>query len=128
MRGNLNYTGVVGSGTFEPLPAGQYLVEIARKEDKTSTNGDPQVRLRLKVMSGEYAGRLIFDQVTLIPGGKPGAGFAKNFLRCIEEPCDGDFEFDSDRWVGKKLIVTVKIDEQYNSNKVESREPEGLPF
>ena len=123
----VNYSGVVESGNFEPLPAGDYSVVIGRVETVKTLKGDPMVKVRYNVINGEYDGRVLFDNVVIFGGNKPGAGMTKHFLHVIEEQYDGEFEIVPSNWVGKKLNVVLKVDEKYNNNKVTERK-EYMPF
>lgn len=57
---------------FDPLPKDWYACQCVLAEAGRSKNkGTPQVRVRWEVTHGEYANRLIFDDVYLTDGTKP---------------------------------------------------------
>lgn len=126
---DVNYQNVSESYSFEPLPDGDYTVEIKAIEEKVSKNGRPLIKVRYEVDFGTFRGRRIFDQVTIFNGDEPGAGITKHFLHVISEPHEGAFRVTPDNWIGRKLVVKVKIDPKWNNNKVVSRDfAESIPF
>lgn len=131
MSYKMNYTGVDESGSFEPLPEGTYVVSIERVEETvTKSSGLPMVKVRYKVLNdGKHRNRIVFDQIVLFGKDDKGAGMTKHFLHVIGEPYDAIFEVNPQNWIGKELLVQLKIDKEYNSNKVVSRdEADQIPF
>lgn len=51
--------------TFEPLPVGDYDVEVTKTEAVTSQNGKPMIKTTFKVVSGPYEKRPIINQFVL---------------------------------------------------------------
>lgn len=51
--------------TFEPLPIGDYDVEVTKTEAVTSQNGKPMIKTTFKVVSGPYEKRPIINQFVL---------------------------------------------------------------
>ena len=130
MRYNLgNFKNVQESGNFEPLPPGEYDVEIAKIQETKASSGRDMVKLRYTVLKPtEYQGRIIFDQLTLIVAGEAGAGILKHFLHMVDEPFeDESMGVEPERWLGKKLSVVITIDKDYNTNKVKEHK-EWMPF
>lgn len=114
-----DYSKVAESSGRDPVPAGKYIVKIDKiAELKTKESGLPLIKVRYKIAGGEHVGRYIFDQIVLFPDDSPGAGIAKHFLHVIGEPYEGQFSIDPKNWLDRVLDITVKIDEQYNNNKV----------
>jgi hypothetical protein len=54
--------GAAGSGTFEALPAGDYVVKVASTEATRSANGKPMIKVKYTVEGGPSAGRPVFNQ------------------------------------------------------------------
>lgn len=103
--------------SFDLLPEGQYIVEVDAVEDGASKSGDPMMKVKLKVVQGEFKNRFIWDYI-IISGNPESKGWnirwrAKMFLKAIGEPHHGDsFEWDSDRWPYRKCAVEVTHDTQ----------------
>ena len=51
--------------TFEPLPVGDYDVEVTKTDAVTSQNGKPMIKTTFKVISGPYERRPIINQFVL---------------------------------------------------------------
>lgn len=56
-----------GGGNFEPIPDGQYEVEVEVMELTTSKAGDPMLKIWFKVLEGEYEGQRIFYNKVMQP-------------------------------------------------------------
>ena len=67
---NLNFTQDevknAQSDNYAPIPAGNYTAEITRSEVKQTKDGrGSYLSLSFKIIEGEFAGRLIFQNITL---------------------------------------------------------------
>ena len=71
-----------------------------------TTNDNIQV-VKLEIIGGEEEGLTMLNRVNLDPDWK-GFYFTKLFLKAIGEPYKGEFEVDTDRWVGRQFYATVK--------------------
>ena len=117
MRGKTNMNDVNEQGTFKLLPEGEYLMQIAEVVDidkfnmpLTTKNGDPMVRLMLKPVGQNDV--WVWEQIVISENpDSPGfqiKGRSKHFLHCIGEPYEGEFEWNSDNWKGKRVKATIK--------------------
>jgi hypothetical protein len=120
VRGTVNMAQVQESmGGSCPLPdKGIYNIEIVLVKDKTSTNGDPMISIKLNITSGVFQDSWVWDNI-LIPHLDSAAakilGRTKHFLHCIGEPYDGEeIEWDSEKWLYKKCKIRIDH-EQPNS-------------
>lgn len=116
MRGRANTTGVSESG-FSLLPEGEYLFEIEEVGEAMTKNNDPMGKLVLVVARGEHKGCKVWDNIVIPNEGSPSfkiMGRTKRFLHAIEEPYEGEFDYDTSRWTGKKVLAEVahEIQEQ----------------
>lgn len=117
MKGRMNQMEEVGEGGFTLLPAATYDFEVVEKADGTSKNGDPMINVKLEVRNGPKKGSFVFDRIILSTNpNSPGWNIrwrAKTFLKAIGEPHHGDvFDWDSDRWMYKKLTAEVRHEVQ----------------
>ncbi len=63
-RFNFKDAKTTGSGDFEPLPDGVYPAKITGAELTTAqSSGNPMIKLTLQISSGEYAKRLVWDNL-----------------------------------------------------------------
>lgn len=116
MRGRTNTTGVKESdGTFELLNEGEYLFEIAEVGESTTQSGDPMGKLVLVVKDGEYKGQKVWDNIVIPNEGSKAwkiMGRTKFFLHCIGEPFEGEFDWDSARWLYKTVRARIRHEVQ----------------
>ncbi len=56
-----------GGGTFEALPADEYEVEITDSNPKVASTGKNMFVVKLRVESGPYKGRMIFNNFVISP-------------------------------------------------------------
>jgi hypothetical protein len=70
-------------------------------------NDNPDIILvKLEVVGGDEAGRTLLNRCTLDQEAK-GFFFTRMFLKAIGEPYKGQFEMESDRWIGRQFYATV---------------------
>lgn len=89
------------------LEVGWHDVEIVEAEDGVSRNGHPQVRLRVSNADGDIQDWLVYTEATK---GK--------FVQVLEAagvpPGSGEWEFPTERLLGKKVRVKVGEEPDYN--------------
>lgn len=56
-----------GGGDFEPLPDGQYEVEVEKLELTESKKGDPMLTIWFKVIEGDHANQRLFYNKVMQP-------------------------------------------------------------
>lgn len=111
MRGNCDTTGVKENSGFEILPPGEYLFDIFEVGEAQTKNFDPMAKLILIVHIGEHANKRVFDNIIIPKEGSQAwkiMGRTKHFLHCIGEPYEGQFEYDTARWVHKTVRAEIK--------------------
>jgi hypothetical protein len=59
-----------GSGSYEPLPDGDYDLKIVEAPAKTTSTGKTMFAVKAQVQSGPHANRLIWDNITISPENK----------------------------------------------------------
>lgn len=112
-----NSTGVKPSQFTDPVPNGDYILQIIKAEETQSKKGAPMVKLTVVVDSpSEYAGATMFHYVTFFEKGEPGAGIALHFLKCIGQPHEesDSLEVEPKDWEMKKFKAKV-IQEPYST-------------
>lgn len=98
------------------LPDGNYEVKILKVEQKlTRKDRYPMVNITCEVINNvAYNGKKIFHNVTFMPKDKKGAGMSTHFLKCINQPWEGEIDVDPDAWVGEVFKATVSSREYVN--------------
>jgi hypothetical protein len=94
---------------FSPIKPGKYPLCIVGVALKTTTKGDKMIETHLVIDEGELKGRQLWNRVTFISDGKPGAGIAIHFLKTIGQPFETDknFKVQPQNWVGRRFIGTI---------------------
>ena len=104
----LDFSNVTG-GNFEPLPAGDYKLEIEKVEEKTSKAGNPMLNVTFNVVDHEeYEGRKVFDLYVLT---EKALWKLKDLFIAIGKDVDGIIEFDPQDLVGEMFIGNITVEE-----------------
>lgn len=98
----------VQPASFEPLPIGTYKVVIEKSQMKPTKNGDGQyLNLQLKVIDGQYKGRVLFDLLNLQNKNETAAAIAAGTLSAICHALNIIRPNDSSELHGKPMLVDV---------------------
>lgn len=111
-----NASGITNS--FKSLPDGFYILRVTEAIlGTTTTKGDPKVTVNYVVELGPEAGRSVRYHTVVFFADKesPGASMSLHYLKCINEPCEGDFEVNPEKWVGK--LIRAKVINQTRNGK-----------
>lgn len=100
-------------GSFEPIPAGWYSAEIIRSEmmDTKAKNGNKYLKLRFKILDGDYEGRYVFNNLNLINQNQQAVEIAKKELASICESCEVDEISDSEELHNVPIGIRLTIRE-----------------
>ena len=87
-----------------PLPSEkEHLFQVSDFID----NDDPNIIVaKCEVVGGDEEGLSLLNRVNLDFGFK-GFFYTRLFLKAIGEPYKGNFEIDSDHWIGRQFYATV---------------------
>ena len=121
---NLDFSNVTG-GNFEPIPAGDYVLEIENIEEQVSKAGNNMLNITFNVAEGEYAGRKIFEFYVLT---EKALWKMKDLLIALGIDTEGQVDIDIDDLEGEMFIGNVEIQEQRGyepSNKINTHKPLG---
>ena len=67
MKGTRNMTGISEGQAFPILPEGEYIFSIEEIVDKeTFDNHDPMASIMLEVVSGQYKGCRVYDNIVIM--------------------------------------------------------------
>lgn len=121
---NLDFSNVTG-GNFDPIPAGDYVLEIEDIEERVSKSGNDMLNITFSVAEGEYEGRKIFEFYVLT---EKALWKLKDLFIALGIDTDGMVNVDIEDLVGEMLIGNVEIQEQKGydpSNKIKRHKPLG---
>ena len=107
---NFNSEKVVPMGSFEPLPIGNYHVEITETQMRPTSKGDGEyLLLILTVLDEDFNGRKIFDTLNINNPSEEASKIARGKLsaicRCVNVP----HPKDSDELKGIPFMVKIGI-------------------
>lgn len=111
----------------ELIPAGKYDATIANAEATASKAGNPMIKLRWKIRSGDYEGRTVFDQLVFItPTGDWNQDYPlrkiKEFLLAIGYSTTFSGQLNPESLIGESCVIKVKVDAGKGINP-ETQEP-----
>lgn len=99
-------------GEYPLIPEGEYMATFTQVDEDVSKKGDPKWKLRLTINEPEvFRGRLIFDQVTFVPGGMSRVLMLARRICGIQ---DEQFDFEPTNLLGRDALVTVKHEPDFN--------------
>lgn len=91
------------------------VVDIYTADDEVGQKlglDDNTVSVKLEVVGGEEEGRTLLNRCNLDQSEKA-FYFTRMFLKAIGEPYKGQFDIETDRWIGRQLYATVKHNGKY---------------
>lgn len=91
-------------GSREPMPEGDYRVRLLEVEAKESSNGNPMWNWKYEVVEGDFAGRFLWNNTTLVDA----AMWAVNQTF---EAFGVSTDTDTDDLIGEEVGVSVSIGE-----------------
>lgn len=107
-------------GSFEVPSCKEHLFQVV---DFIDQDNPDIVVAKIEVVGGDEQGRSILNRCNLNQDEKA-FYFTRMFLKAIGEPYKGQFEIETDRWIGRQFYATVKHSgkyaniDQYNFDKV----------
>lgn len=99
-----------------PIPNGPYDAEISFAQEGVSKAGNQKIELRWKVLGGEFANRLVFDNLTFTPN----ALFrVKQCLAALgwDVKAKGSQEIGAADLVGLQATIVVGLDKQEGTDE-----------
>ena len=102
---SINLAGVEAGG--RKVPEGEYIVEVTSFEEKESSNGNPGLSWKWKVVEGDYKGATIWDNTSLLP---QALWRLKNLLDCLGIDTSGEVNLVAKEILGKRALVEISIE------------------
>lgn len=107
------------SGSFEPLPAGDYQVTVESAEIKTTNDGTGQyIKLKMKVSGPTHAGRIVFSNLNIRNKSPKAEEIGRQQLGDLMRAVGLATLTDTDQLIGGSLTVKLTIkpaDGQYEA-------------
>ncbi|WP_435931441.1 DUF669 domain-containing protein [Moraxella bovoculi] len=99
------------SDNFAPIPAGNYTAEVNRSEIKQTKDGrGSYLSLSLKVLEGDFAGRLIFQNITLTNASATAQNIGREQMAQLAGACGVLNLQDSEQLHGIAMGIRVAIE------------------
>lgn len=108
---------------LEPVPEGQYSLQITKAVYGESKKGHPKIDVQWKIQEGEFANRVIFDTLSFHPNA---TWRAKTHLKNLGLDVSGEVELEDlpEMLLGSSAVVEVGIQEEDTSQiNSETQEP-----
>lgn len=125
---NFDANQVEPNGTFDPVPAGDYVLQIINSEMKSTKDGMGQyLSLEMDILEGEYAGRKVFDRLNLMNNNVQTVEIAQRTLSAICHATGVLNVADSEQLHFKPMVAKVVVkppkDQYAASNEVKGYRP-----
>jgi len=124
MSPRINFDTVDALSDFAPLPDGEYLCSLSDIEMDATRAGDPMWKLRWTVETGEFAGRLLFDNLV----------FSAKALPRVKLICDscgldvsGEIDLEPAMLLEKRARISTYI-EEYVDDRGTNKACNRIPF
>jgi hypothetical protein len=105
----VNFSNVPDAGAYPVAPEGIYRLEIVEIDDTAETKaGEEMWRLRLKIVSGEYKGCFVFDNLTF---NTKALGKAKMLCKAVGVDVSKEFFLTPAMLIHKELSASVIVDD-----------------
>jgi len=104
----LNFATIDAIANFAPLPDGARICTLTDIETDVTRAGDPMWKLRWTVEGGEYAGRLLFDNLAFSAKALPRV---KLICECCGLDVSGEIDLEPGMLLEKRARVTTYIEE-----------------
>lgn len=110
---NMNMSNVDPDAGFDPIPPGEYQLQVVDSDVKESSNGNLMAVFTYEVVGEQYGGRKIFDHFVL------GNDIALKRLKSLCVACghpNPDFLANTEELHGKVFLAKVKIERDKSGN------------
>lgn len=120
----IDFNTIEDAEDFSPLPEGKYACRVAEVEEARTKGGDEMWKLRLEVVEGAHAGRIIFDNLVF-----SAAAMKRVKLICSRLGLDvsGEVDLTPDMIKGRPCRITVET-EEYEDHEGRRRKRNVVPF
>lgn len=120
----VDFPSISDTADFAPLPDGDYVCQITDIEIDRTRAGDEMWKLRLTVQDGEFAGRLLFDNLV----------FSQKALSRVKLVCgvcgvdtSGAVDLDPSMLLDKRALVST-YQEEYTDGQGRQKVANRIPF
>jgi len=106
---------------YDPIPAGDYIVNIVKADIKATKDGTGQfIALQMDVLAPSHAGRKVFSNINVRNKSTQAEEIGRQQLGSIMRACGLAKVTDTDELLGQQILVKVIIEQQ------EGRDPQNV--
>ena len=120
----VDFTDVGEVADFAPIPDGEYLVRIVDIEIDRTKSGDEMWKLRWSVTSGEFAGRLLFDNLVF---SQKALSRVKLICGCCGVDTNGAVDLEPVMLLDKQTLIST-YQEEYTDDQGRTKISNRIPF
>ncbi|MBU8913307.1 MAG: DUF669 domain-containing protein [Spirochaetales bacterium] len=120
----IDFSTVNDTADFAPLPDGDYLCQLTDVELDNTKSGDEMWRLRWSVLGGEFAGRLLFDNLVF---SEKALSRVKLVCGCCGVDTSGAVDLEPTMLLDKQALVTT-YQEEYTDDQDRTKVTNRIPF
>lgn len=120
----INFADVADTGDYAPIPDGDYVCQLTDIEIDRTKSGDEMWKLRWAVQGGEFAGRLLFDNLV----------FSERALSRVKLVCgvcgvdtSGEIDLEPTMLLDKQALISTYI-EEYTDDHGRTKATNRIPF
>ena len=109
MKRNYNTEDTEPESNFKLPTEGEYLFQVTDVNPLVEPDGEnDNIQIaKIEIIGSEFEGTTILNRCNLDQEEK-GFYFTRLFLKAIGEPYKGQFDTDTDRWIGRQFYATLK--------------------
>lgn len=108
-------------GDFDPLPAGEYLMQISDSELREKDNGDTGLNLTLEVVDGPLANRKVWDYLNIVHSNATAQSIAQRRLADYCLACGVPVIQDSEELHFTPFIAKVAQEKRKDTGEMSNR-------
>ena len=120
----VDFSNVSGITDFAPIPDGDYVCQLVDIDIGRTKTGDEMWKLRWAVQGGEYAGRLLFDNLVF---SEKALSRVKLICGCCGVDTTGSVDLDPTMLLDK-LAQIMTYQEEYTDDQSRTRVTNRIPF
>lgn len=120
----IDFSNVSDNNDFAPIPDGHYVGRLTDVEIDRTKAGDEMWRLRWTIEGGEYAGRLLFDNLVF---SSKALSRVKLVCGCCGLDTTGTVELEPTMLLDKRIEITT-YQEEYTDDAGRTKATNRIPF
>jgi hypothetical protein len=101
---------VNATGTFDPIPAGEYTLKALEAEEKQTKSGGTMIKVKFQVVGGDFDGRLIWNNFNIVNASEKAQNIGRQQLVAWATAAGKPDADDTDKLIDRKFKAMVSIE------------------